>query len=500
MVAETNGSGGTTVHKTLTNVPLWIDNAPVESGAELQFQVKTSTEELLWTASGADAAVARRAVDSAAAAFPAWAQTPPTARRRLVLKLADVVAARRADITEAIMAETGAQTGWANGINLDLVVGFLEELASGISAAETGLAPPTSSQDRLALVVKQPYGVVLGIAPWNAPFILAMRAVATPIACGNTAVLKASELSPRTHHFLAETFAAAGFPAGVLNVVQHSRERAPEVMEALIAHPAVRKVNFTGSTAVGKLVAQQAGLHLKPLLMELGGKAPLIVLADADLDAAAQAAVVGGYLHVSLPTSVPRHALTSQHGQICMATERVIVVSSVLDAFMAKLKAVAAGFDAGRATSAQGAEKTQGLVAQAVKDGARLAHGSNELSRATLRPTILTDVPRDTPLFYAESFGPTLTVHAVASADEALRLANDTEYGLSASIFSRDVMGAMRLARRLDSGAVHINGMTVHDEPGLPHGGYKSSGYGRFGARWGLDEFLQLKTITVQGT
>ena len=158
----------------------------------------------------------------------------------------------------------------------------------------------TPFTDRLALVFKQPYGVVLGIAPWNAPFYLAVRAVATPIACGNTAILKASELSPRTHHLLGRIFSDAGFPPGVLNVVQHSRKSASEVINTLISHSAIRKINFTGSTAVGKIIAQQAGLHLKPVLMELGGKAPLIVLEDADLDKAAQAAVVGGFLHVTV--------------------------------------------------------------------------------------------------------------------------------------------------------------------------------------------------------
>ena len=190
---------------------------------------------------------------------------------------------------------------------------------------------------------------------------------------------------------------------------------------------------------------------------------------------------------------------STQHGQICMSTERVIVVDSVLDAFTKQLRHHAATFPAGTAASVQGAERTSALVAQALSSGATLAFGSNELDPATLKPSILTNVTRDMDIFYQESFGPTLTVLPVPTADEAIRVANDTEYGLSASIFSRDVMKAVRLGKRLDSGACHINAMTVHDEPTLPHGGAKSSGYGRFGAHWGIDEFLQLKTITVTG-
>lgn len=188
-------------------------------------------------------------------------------------------------------------------INIDDSIGMLQELASAVPLLTNGILPHTRHSNTLAMVVKEPYGVQLGIAPWNASLLLAIRAVLTPIACGNTAVLKASELSPGIHQFIGRMLADVGFPPGVLNIIQHRREDAVSVVEALVAHPAVKKVNFTGSTSVGKAVASLAARYCKPTLMELGGKAPQIVFADADLDKAANAAINGAYFHVSRSAS-----------------------------------------------------------------------------------------------------------------------------------------------------------------------------------------------------
>ena len=200
-----------------------------------------------------------------------------------------------------LQLETPIPTLMVEMVNIDNSIALMEELAGTISLATSGVIPHTRGENTIALVVKEPYGVHLGIAPWNASLFLAARAVLTPIACGNTAILKASEISPKIHNFIGRMLTEVGFPPGVLNVIQHRREDAPQVIEAMIAHPAVKKVNFTGSTAVGKIVAGMAARHCKPTLMELGGKAPVIVCKDADLDEAAQAAIVGAYLHVSLP-------------------------------------------------------------------------------------------------------------------------------------------------------------------------------------------------------
>jgi acyl-CoA reductase-like NAD-dependent aldehyde dehydrogenase len=188
-------------------------------------------------------------------------------------------------------------------ININNGIALFEELAGQITNMMTGSLPHCRDSNTMAFVVKQPYGVQLGIAPWNASLFLALRSVITPIACGNTAILKASELSPGVHHFLGRLLKKAGFPPGVLNIIQHRREDAAQIFETLISHPAVRKVNFTGSTAVGKVIAAKAAQYAKPCILELGGKAPLIVFEDADLEEAAKAAVMGAFVHVS------RHSL-----------------------------------------------------------------------------------------------------------------------------------------------------------------------------------------------
>ncbi|KIW94815.1 uncharacterized protein Z519_04793 [Cladophialophora bantiana CBS 173.52] len=475
-IKQENKMGENSVNgRKMNNVPLWIDNKPVQSKTTFSVTNSTSQKEV-WTASAADVEISREAVDSASSAFQLWAHTHPTERRRIFFKAAELFRSRRDEIVETMVQETSCSSEWASGINMRMGVEFLEELASLATTCSMGWLPTTETESL------EPYGVVLGIAPWNAPFILAIRAVATPIICGNTAVLKASELSPMTHHIIGQVFRDAGLPPGVLNIIQHAREDAADVVNALIAHPAVRKINFTGSTAVGRIIAQQAGRHLKPVLLELGGKASCIVLEDADLVKAAKAVVMGGFLH---------------HGQICMATERVIVMRPVAEEFLKILKEEAQAFVVGNAVSTDGAERTASLVQTAVEQGARLEFGHPSCLNASLRPTILSGLTKDMDLFYAESFGPTLSLTTVDTVDEAIGLANDTGYGLSASIFSKNIPKALRCARRIETGACHINGMTVHDEPFLPHGGAKESGFGRFGARWGMDEFLQVRTVTI---
>ncbi|EXJ70949.1 uncharacterized protein A1O5_05941 [Cladophialophora psammophila CBS 110553] len=467
--------------QNMNNVPLWIDNKSVQSKTTFSV-INSTTQKEVWTASAADVEIAREAVDSASRTFQLWAHTHPTERRRIFFKAAELFRSRRDEIIETMVQETNCSREWAAGINMHMGVEFLEELASLATTCSMGWLPTTETENRLALVFREPYGVVLGIAPWNAPFILAIRAVATPIICGNTAVLKASELSPKTHNIIGQVFREAGLPPGVLNIIQHAREDAADVVNALIAHPAVRKINFTGSTAVGRIIAQQAGRHLKPVLLELGGKASCIVLEDADLVKAAKAVVMGGFLH---------------HGQICMATERVIVMRPVAEAFLKILEEEAHGFVVGNAVSTDGAKQTASLVQTAVGQGARLEFGHPSCLNASLQPTILSGVTKDMDLFYAESFGPTLSLTAVDTVDEAIALANDTGYGLSASIYSKNIPKALRCARRIETGACHINAMTVHDEPFLPHGGVKESGFGRFGAQWGMDEFLHVRTVTI---
>ncbi|BCH23951.1 salicylaldehyde dehydrogenase [Mesorhizobium sp. L-8-3] len=429
------------------------------------------------------------AVEAAAAAFPAWSKTGPGERRALLLKAADVMASKVAEFTKLMLEETGATAPWA-GFNVMLASNMLREAAS-MTTQISGEVIPSDKPGTLAMAIRQPAGVCLGIAPWNAPVILGTRAVAMPIACGNTVVLKASELCPGTHRLIGQVLVEAGLPKGVINVVTNDPADAPEIVETLIAHPAVKRVNFTGSTGVGRIIGELAGRHLKPALLELGGKAPLVVLDDADIDGAVNAAVFGAFMH---------------QGQICMSTERLIVDEKIADHFVEKLAARAASLPAGdprghvvlgSLISEKSAKKMEELITDAVSKGATLAAGGRRTG-SVVEATVLDRVTSDMRVYSEESFGPVKPVIRVKGEDEAIRVANDTEYGLSAAVFSKDVQRALAVAARIESGICHINGPTVHDEAQMPFGGIKGSGYGRFGGKAAIAEFTDLRWVTIE--
>lgn len=307
------------------------------------------------------------------------------------------------------------------------------------------------------------------------------------IAAGNTVILKASETSPRSFWAIGDCFREAGLPDGVLNVIAHKTSEAHSVTKALIEDPRVKKINFTGSTHVGKIIAELAGRNLKPVLLELGGKAPAIVWEDADLPSAAQACAMGAYLHA---------------GQICMSTERIIVHKNVAEAFEREfIAAVKGGWsDEQVLINEVGVNKNKKLIKDALSKGASIVHGQVEESAGTntkMKPIGIKGVREGMDLYNTESFGPTVSFIVVETEEEALRIANDTEYGLSSAVFTEDLRRGLRFAKEIESGAVHINGMSVHDESGLPHGGVKQSGYGRFGSM-GMDEWVRTKTVTYK--
>jgi acyl-CoA reductase-like NAD-dependent aldehyde dehydrogenase len=436
---------------------------------------------------GADmAAVARKAQ----AGFAAWSPLGPNARRAVLMKAADSLEARKDDFVAAMMGEIGATAGWAM-FNLGLASGMIRE-AAALTTQIGGEVIPSDKPGCLSMALREPVGVILGIAPWNAPIILGVRAIAVPLACGNSVILKASESCPRTHELIIEAFAEAGFPEGVVNVVTNAPEDAAEVVGALIDAPEVRRINFTGSTAVGRIIARRAAEHLKPVLLELGGKAPMLVLEDADLDEAVKAAAFGAYMN---------------QGQICMSTERIIVVEAVADEFARKFAekvgAMAVGDPAagetplGAVVDRKTVDHCYALIQDAVDKGARLLTGG-ETTRNVLMPAHLVDgVTPDMKLFREESFGPVVGIVRARDAEHAVELANDTEYGLSASVFTRDIAKGLEIARRVQSGICHVNGPTVHDEAQMPFGGVKGSGYGRFGGKAGIDSFTELRWITV---
>jgi benzaldehyde dehydrogenase (NAD) len=453
-------------------------------------RINPVTGEVATKAAAATVEDANAAADAAAAALEGWAALGPNARRAYLTKAAAALEAKAADFVDAMMGEIGATKGWAL-FNLGLAASMVRE-AAALTTQISGEVIPSDKPGCLAMAVREPAGVILGIAPWNAPIILGVRAIAVPLACGNTVVFKGSELCPRTHGLIVEAFQEAGFPAGVVNFVTNAPADAGNVVGALIDHPAVRRINFTGSTAVGKIIARRAAEHLKPCLLELGGKAPLIVLDDADLDEAVKAAAFGAFMN---------------QGQICMSTERIIVVDSVADDFVARFKAKVATMAVGdprEGTTPLGAvvdAKTvahvQGLIDDAVASGAELANGG--ASNGVLMPAHVVDkVTPSMKLFREESFGPVVAVIRAKDEADAIALANDTEYGLSASVFTRDIARGLKVARQIKSGICHVNGPTVHDEAQMPFGGVKASGYGRFGGKAGIDAFSELRWITIE--
>ncbi|MET3524377.1 aldehyde dehydrogenase [Mesorhizobium abyssinicae] len=472
------------------DIGLLIDGDERTAAGKASFdRLDPFTGKLATRAAAASIADANAAVDAAAAAFPAWSRTGPGERRALLSKAAEVMASKVGEFTRLMMEETGATGPWA-GFNVMLAANMLRE-AAAMTTQIAGEIIPSDKPGTLAMAIRQPAGVCLGIAPWNAPVILGTRALAMPLACGNTVVLKASEMCPGTHRLIGQVLVEAGLPKGVVNVVTNDPKDAAGIVEALVAHPAVKRVNFTGSTKVGRIIAELAGRHLKPALLELGGKAPLLVLDDADIDAAVNAATFGAFMH---------------QGQICMSTERLIVDEKVADEFVAKLAARAAQLPAGdprghvvlgSLISSQAADKMEELVADGVAKGAKLVAGGKRAG-TVVDATLLDHVTPSMRVYAEESFGPVKPVIRVKGEDEAVRVANDTEYGLSSAVFSRDIKRAMAIAARIQAGICHINGPTVGDEAQMPFGGVKGSGYGRFGGKASIAEFTDLRWVTIE--
>jgi len=448
--------------------------------------------EVLATVAAGTREDARRAIDAAAGAFPAWSQAPPAERQRVLLAAADILDRRADEVAGLLARETGCCIYGFGMFQLGFVPGLLRQ-AAALPYSPIGQILPSDLPGAMAMGLRRPVGVVGAIAPWNAALILSARSIAAPLALGNTVVAKPSEESPFVGGLLwAEIFTEAGLPDGVLNVVTHAPGEAGPIGQELIEHPAVRRLNFTGSTATGRKVAEAAGRHLKRVLLELGGHNPLVVLDDADLDYAVDASAFGAFLH---------------QGQICMSARRLFVDRKIADDFTERLAAKTAGLKVGDPSEAgtvigplinqKALDTVAGRVAEAVAGGARVLAGGERVGNA-FQATLLTDVPADSELARVETFGPVATVEVVDGAEAAVARANDTAYGLAAGILTGDPDRGLALADQLQAGIVHVNDQPVHDEPQMPFGGVKESGWGRFGGQAAVDEFTELKWVTVQ--
>ena len=450
------------------------------------------SNELSTTYAAATTADGVAAVESAAKAFQQWSRTGPGQRRNLLLKAAEILETKTTQFVEAMSAETGASGIWA-GFNAHLAAGMLQE-AAALTTQIAGEVIPSDVPGSLAMSVRQPVGVVFCMAPWNAPIILGVRAIATPLACGNTVVLKGSEMCPRTHQLIIDSLVEAGFPTGVVNYITSTSEDAPNLTDAVIKHPAVKRINFTGSTKVGRIIAQVCAKYLKPVVLELGGKAPMVILDDASIDDAVNGAAFGCF---------------ANSGQICMSTERIIVDNKIGDVFVNKFASKAKGLPLGdprqgpvvlgSLVDMNAVERCNILIEDALAKGAKLICGGK--SQNTLFPaTIIDHVTRDMKIYQEESFGPVKGIVRVNGVEEAIACANENDYGLSAAVFGGDIARAFEVAKRIESGICHVNGPTVHDEAQMPFGGVKGSGYGRFGGKAGIHEFTELRWITMQTT
>lgn len=431
----------------------------------------------------------RRAIEAAHQAFEEWSAVPFNKRSHILIKAGEIFEGRKQEIAEAVIEEGG---GWFGKAMFE--TGYTEELFPAAAAANYGSIGEVlpSEYGKLSMAVRRPLGVVTVISPWNFPLILTGRGMLFPLAAGNTIVLKPSEDTPYIGGLLwAEIFEEAGLPKGVLNVVTCSRDHVAAVGDELVENPLVKGISFTGSTAVGRLVAAKAGAHLKKCCVELGGKNSMIVCDDADLDRAVQAANFGSFMH---------------QGQICMSIERVIVHEKVHDEFMKRflprVKKLKVGGTAdkenvlGPVINDRAADRIRRHFDDARKKGAKILAGG-QIDGRFVEPTVFTNVTPDMLLYQEETFGPVCSIFKVRDDAEAVRIANDSEYGLTAGVLTEDEERGLDIINRLDTGNCHLNCSPVNDEPHVPFGGFKASGTGKHGGKWSMETFTETRWITI---
>lgn len=468
--------------------PLYI-NGQWRQGSEGAWaeDVNPATGKVFARIAQASPADVEEAIATAHAARVPWGRMLAGERSTLLLKAADVIASRADEIRDLIIEENGSvfiKAPWEVSYAVECL-----RVAAGLCYFVGGDTFPASAPGQIGMTIRQPLGVIGGIAPFNSPFLLTMKKVAFALAAGNTFVLKPSEMTPLSGLVMAECFEQAGLPPGVFNVVPGPAE---VVGSALVADPRVRMITFTGSGRVGRLLAAQAGAQMKRFTLEMGGKNPLVVLADADLKYAVDSAAFGIFFH---------------QGQVCMANSKVIVEDALFDrfaeAFAEKARGIQVGDPRDPATVVgplirpQQCTFIRGQIDDALAKGARLLAGGTH-DGPFFQPTVLAGVTPEMSIYHEESFGPVTSLLRASDFEHALAIANDTAYGLSSAVITNDLQKAFDFAMRAEAGMVHINDTTISDEPHIAFGGVKNSGFGREGGHTSIEEMTELKWITVQ--
>ena len=470
----------------------YIDGAWLDADGDARFEVRNPADgSVITSVPDMGAAETRRAIAAAEAALPVWRARTAKERAAVLRRWFELILANQEDLAVLMTAEQGKPLAEARG-EVAYGASFIEWFAEEGKRIYGDVIPPHGADKRI-VVIKQPIGVVAAITPWNFPNAMITRKAGPALAAGCTMVIKPAEDTPLSALALAELAERAGMPPGVFNIV--TTNRAAEVGAELTASPVVRKLSFTGSTEVGKLLMAQCAGTVKKVALELGGNAPFIVFDDADLDAAVAGAMASKY----------RNA-----GQTCVCANRLLVQDGIYDAFAEKLAEAVAKLKVGPGLSGEvqqgplinedAVEKVEELLADAVGKGAQIAYGGKRhaLGGTFFEPTIVTGVTPAMRVAREEIFGPVAPLFRFHTEEEAIRMANDTEFGLAAYFYARDIARVWRVAEGLEYGIVGINEGLISTEV-APFGGVKASGVGREGSKYGIDDFVEIKYLCMGG-
>jgi succinate-semialdehyde dehydrogenase/glutarate-semialdehyde dehydrogenase len=470
----------------------FIDGAWVAADSGKRFAVRNpATDEIVAQVADVAETETRRAIDAAARALPAWRKKTAKERAAILRKWFELIMAAQEDLAQLMTAEQGkplAETRGEVAYGASFIEWFAEE-----GKRIYGDIIPTNQAGRRILVLKEPIGVVAAVTPWNFPNAMITRKCAPALAAGCTFVIKPAEDTPLSALALAELATRAGIPAGVFNVLPS--DQAAKVGGELTQNPLVRKFSFTGSTEIGKLLTRQCASTVKKVTLELGGNAPFIVFDDADLDAAVDGAMISKYRNM---------------GQTCVCANRILVQDKIYDAFAEKLAArvkvmkvgdgTEDGVTQGPLINEDGVKKVERLIEDAVKKGAKVTVGGKRhpLGHTFFQPTVLKDVTPAMAVAKEEIFGPVAALYRFHTEEEAIRFANDTEFGLAAYFYSRDLGRVFRVAEALEYGILGINEGIISTEV-APFGGFKESGIGREGSKYGIEDYLEIKYLALGG-